>query len=113
VPTPPATIPQLSVTEVEAHHRGKKGGELVDVREAEEYEDVHAAGARHVALSWLREATPEQIKALELKEPLHVICRSGQRSQAAASILLGAGYRNVVNVSGGTLAWVNAGLPTE
>lgn len=107
-----ATIPQLTVTEVEAHHRSKKGGELVDVREEQEYAEVHASGARHLALSWLREATPAQIKALGLKEPLHVICRSGQRSQVAAAIFLAAGYTSVSNVAGGTLAWVNVGLPT-
>ena len=44
-------------------------------------------------------------------EPLYVICRSGTRSEKACEKFLSAGYTNVVNVTGGTLAWEQAGLP--
>ena len=41
-------------------------------------------------------------------DPLPVICRSGGRSQRACDFLAAQGHR-VVNVSGGTLAWIDSG----
>jgi 3-mercaptopyruvate sulfurtransferase SseA len=43
--------------------------------------------------------------------PVYVICRSGGRGAQACDKLQGAGFDKVVNVEGGTLAWVQAGLP--
>jgi rhodanese-related sulfurtransferase len=40
-----------------------------------------------------------------------MICRSGGRGRQAAEKFHAAGYPNVVNVEGGTLAWERAGLP--
>src|SRR5262249_12166056 len=44
-------------------------------------------------------------------EPLYVICRSGSRGRQACEKFLAAGFTNVVNVAGGTLAWAECGLP--
>jgi rhodanese-related sulfurtransferase len=44
-------------------------------------------------------------------EPLYVLCRSGSRGRQACEKLLVAGWPNVVNVEGGTLAWAECGLP--
>ena len=44
-------------------------------------------------------------------EPLYLICRSGSRGRQACEKFLAAGFTNVVNVEGGTLACVEAGLP--
>ena len=46
-------------------------------------------------------------------EPVYLICRSGSRGKQACEKLLSAGYENVVNVEGGTLAWEKAGLPVR
>ena len=40
-----------------------------------------------------------------------MICRSGSRGRQACEKILAAGFTNVVNVEGGTLAWEQAGLP--
>ena len=45
-------------------------------------------------------------------EPLYLICRSGSRGRQACEKFLAAGFTNVVNVEGGTLACVEAGLPS-
>jgi len=41
-----------------------------------------------------------------------MICRSGARSERAGQFLIDQGYGNVSNLTGGTMAWVQDGLPT-
>ena len=40
-------------------------------------------------------------------------CRSGRMSAIAAQTLIGLGYTNIWNLSGGMVAWEQAGLPIE
>lgn len=94
------------ITPREALERQQGGALLVDVREADEYREVHAQGARLLPLSEL-EARAGELPGQELL----MICRSGARSLRAAEYLAAQGHR-AVNVSGGTNAWVEAGLPT-
>jgi len=51
------------------------------------------------------------IGQLDPVRPIAVHCKSGYRSSIAASLLLRAGFRQVVNVTGGFDAWKAAGLP--
>lgn len=89
----------------------KKGGfDMIDVRTRPEFYEVHAVGALCVPLDTLH---PEMIMASRgerAKEPLYIICRTGGRSSQACSAFAKAGFDNVVNIEGGTLAWVAAGL---
>jgi 3-mercaptopyruvate sulfurtransferase SseA len=48
---------------------------------------------------------------LDSRRPLVVHCAGGYRSSAATSLLQRAGYRQVMNVTGGFGAWKAAGLP--
>lgn len=81
------------------------GATVVDVREANEYEEGHVPGAILVPLSEL-EARADDVPA---GEPVLVICRSGARSARACEYLAGLG-RDVTNVAGGTMAWIEAGF---
>jgi rhodanese-related sulfurtransferase len=51
-----------------------------------------------------------QARTGSANEPLYFICRSGDRGQQACEKFLKAGFSNVVNVAGGTMACVGAGL---
>lgn len=42
---------------------------------------------------------------------LLIICRSGQRSLAAAKLIRELGFQDCFSVRGGVLAWTDAGLP--
>ncbi len=81
-------------------------GTLIDVREAGEVEQGTIAEAMNLPYREMR--TLETLPSLE--EPVVVFCNSGNRSSVAASQLARLGLR-VMNVVGGTTAWVEAGFP--
>ena len=85
--------------------------DLIDVRTPVEYREVHVGIARNVPLDRLDVAAQMRGRTGSATEPLYVICRSGSRGQQACEKFLKAGFSNVVNVEGGTLACVEAGLP--
>ena len=85
--------------------------DLIDVRTPVEFREVHVEFARNVPLDRLDPAAVMQARNGSPDEPLYVICRSGSRGRQACEKFLAAGFTNVVNVEGGTLACVEAGLP--
>lgn len=80
---------------------------IVDVREPHEFELGRVPGARLVPLG----TVPNEIEAFT-GSPTYVICRSGARSHQACDFLLTEGLE-VVNVAGGTMAWIDAGFEVE
>lgn len=81
------------------------GGKLVDVREPDEYRSGHVPGAVSIPLGQV----PDRIA--DCCTPGHttyMICRSGARSGNACDFLSDRGH-DVVNVVGGTLAWIMSG----
>lgn len=96
------------VTPQEGQRRVQQGALLVDVREQNEFDEIHAEGAQLIALSEFEARAGELPRDRELV----MICRSGARSARAGQYLLDQGYSSVVNLAGGTLAWVDAGLPS-
>ena len=82
--------------------------ELIDVRTPVEYREVHVSFARNVPLDQLDAA--KVAAGRTNTDPLYVICRSGSRGKQACEKFQAAGYTNIVNIEGGTLAWDQAGL---
>ena len=80
--------------------------DLIDVRTPVEFREVHVDIARNVPLDQLDPAALMQARNGSANEPLYVICRSGSRGQQACEKFLKAGFSNVVNVEGGTMACV-------
>jgi rhodanese-related sulfurtransferase len=85
--------------------------DLIDVRTPVEFREVHAECARNVPLDALSPAQVMQGRNGQCDRPLYVICRSGARGKQACEKIAAAGFPAVVNIQGGTLAWVAAGLP--
>lgn len=81
----------------------------VDVREPSEYDGIlgHIAGTELVPLRAVEEAAARWPHDAELV----LVCRSGARSAKAAAQLARQGFSRVMNLSGGMLAWNEAGLP--
>jgi rhodanese-related sulfurtransferase len=99
--------------EVEVRDAAGALGEVraIDVREAGEYTGSlgHVAGAELVPLGSLMQSAA----SWDREAPLLLICRSGSRSAHAARALGQVGFRTVYNLTGGMMAWNDAGLPTE
>ncbi|MBK7394233.1 MAG: hypothetical protein IPI64_13195 [Chloracidobacterium sp.] len=104
----PTDIKEVSPAEAQVAV-SKAYSQFIDVRTLEEYTGGHAARAVNIPLDTLS----TKLDLLEKNEPIYVICQTGSRSRKAADILKSAGFNNVLNVSGGTVAWQAAGLPME
>jgi rhodanese-related sulfurtransferase len=78
---------------------------LIDVREPYEHEDFNVGG-QLIPVGTMEAAITnlEDHKAHEIV----VYCRSGMRSAKAQYILQSAGFKNVRNLEGGMLAWIDA-----
>ncbi|WP_199186935.1 rhodanese-like domain-containing protein [Blastopirellula marina] len=85
--------------------------ELIDVRTPAEFREIHATPARNAPLESLDVDGVVKSRQLGADQPLYVICRSGKRADQACRKFVAAGYDNVINVEGGTVAWEAAKLP--
>ena len=76
--------------------------QLIDVRQLYERDICHIGG-EHIPLS-LFEAN---IAQLSKDKPLVIYCKSGARSATACHMLHIAGFKEVRNLEGGILSWIN------
>jgi hydroxyacylglutathione hydrolase len=104
-------VPQINVAELKELIATRPDLQIVDVRRPTEYESGHAPRAASAPLAKLRELLPTL--NLNPKAPTAVICAGGYRSSAGTSIMQQAGFTNLVNVMGGTKAWIDAGYEVE
>jgi glyoxylase-like metal-dependent hydrolase (beta-lactamase superfamily II)/rhodanese-related sulfurtransferase len=104
-----AMIEQVPVEKMNEILSGGKDLQFVDVRREGEYTAGHAPTAVHLTLSNLRNVSEK----LDPSRPTYVICQGGYRSSTGASILEKKGFTELYNITGGTGAWINAGLDIE
>ncbi len=76
---------------------------LVDVREPHEHADFNIGGLL-LPLGNIQTMQLDNIEDFK-EEELYIYCRSGNRSGQACLILSTAGFQNIINVTGGMLAW--------
>ena len=101
------TLPtEISVDE--ALQKREAGAFILDVREQEEWDQVHIPGATLIPLAQL----PERLSEVPKDQEVVVVCRSGNRSQAGRDILLDAGFSQVASMNGGMNNWSEKGYPT-
>jgi hydroxyacylglutathione hydrolase len=114
---PVSVLPQISVDALGERLQGADvqvlgvqvlGLQVLDVRREAEWEAGHIAGASWWPLDNFKVAPPE----IDRKLPIAVHCKGGYRSMIACSLLLRAGFQNVINVVGGFDAWQGARLPS-
>ena len=101
-------IREVSVSET--HDRMAKGATLIDVREDNEFETEHAAGAKHMGRGVIDRDIVQTFP--DKNTELVLYCGGGYRSALAADMLQKMGYTNVWSMAGGWSAWKEAGYPT-
>lgn len=84
---------------------------LLDVRTPLEFAEVHVAEASNTPLDELNPAALLAEGGFAKDRPVYLICRTGTRAAKAAEAFARAGFPQTVVVEGGTLAWIDAGLP--
>jgi glyoxylase-like metal-dependent hydrolase (beta-lactamase superfamily II)/rhodanese-related sulfurtransferase len=83
---------------------------LIDVREPNELRGLGAIdGVVNIPMDQImyRKANLDEYRGRKIV----MICQTGGRSMEAAHTLVSRGYKNIYNLSGGTLAWMLAGNP--
>jgi rhodanese-related sulfurtransferase len=95
----------------QALERVRRGARLIDVREDDEWQRGHAAGAEHLGRGVIERdietAVPDHSAELIL------YCGGGYRSALACDNLQRMGYTDVYSLAGGWKAWREAGAPVE
>jgi len=89
----------------------EKKAVIVDVREDDEWNEGHIAGAIHIPLKQLN----GRLSELQQYKDTSIItqCRSGGRSAKALDVLKAAGFSKVYDMEGGIVAWSKDGLATQ
>jgi rhodanese-related sulfurtransferase len=106
-----AGIRQIDVSELKRKIEAGEEFLLVDVREDNEWDAGHAAGAIHLGKGIIE-------RDIESKIPDHaaeivLYCGGGFRSALAAEALQKMQYTNVISMDGGWREYQAAGLPIE
>jgi rhodanese-related sulfurtransferase len=102
-------IKEVTVEETRERMAANNGAWLIDVREDNEWEAAHAAGAEHLGKGIIE----RDIEAVvpDKSTELILYCGGGYRSALAADVLQQMGYTNVFSMAGGWKAWKDSGAP--
>ena len=108
-PAPDLKVPEITPRELKA--RLDRGEDLfiLDVREPHEFQICNLRG-HLIPLGEL----PRRVHELDSSREIVAHCRSGKRSAEAVDFLRKAGFRKILNLKGGILAWsdeVDASVP--
>lgn len=93
----------ISVEDLKAKIDAGEKINLVDVREPHEHEAFNIGGIL-LPLGKVQGLETDDIDHLK-NETVYVYCRSGNRSGQACLMLEPYGFKDIVNVSGGMMAW--------
>jgi hydroxyacylglutathione hydrolase len=107
---PESEVRQITVDDLRRMLGERADLQVIDVRRPGEYADGHVPGAVSLPLG---PDLSERAAGLNHRRPTAVICAGGYRSSAATSLLAPRGFTELLNVTGGTGAWVSSGFPVE
>ncbi|MBX3244438.1 MAG: sulfurtransferase [Acidobacteria bacterium] len=106
-----AKVAVREVTVAGAIEMVENGAILIDVREDNEWEKGHAAGAIHLGRGIIERDIISAIP--EKNAEIILYCGGGYRSALAAESLQKMGYSNVHSMIGGWKAWKGSDAPTQ
>jgi rhodanese-related sulfurtransferase len=104
-------IREVTVTETRDHLATDDSVKLIDVREDNEWQAAHAAGAIHLGKGIIERDIEATIPDKSTEVILY--CGGGYRSALATDVLQQMGYTNVFSMAGGWKAWQESGADIE
>jgi len=104
-------VREVTVAETQARMQQNAHAKLIDVREDNEWDAAHAAGAIHLGKGIIERDIETTVP--DKNAELILYCGGGYRSALAADVLQQMGYTNVFSIAGGWKAWKEAGGKTE
>ena len=104
-------IKEVTVAETLERVAANPDAKLIDVREDNEWDAAHAAGAIHLGKGIIERDI--EVTAPDKSTELILYCGGGYRSALAADVLQTMGYTNVWSMAGGWKAWKESGAPVE
>lgn len=100
---PSSGVPEIEVDELAQRREAKGDFDLVDVREAHEFDIAKLEPSINIPMSTFS----SRLHELDSSREILVICKNGQRSTKAAKMLHTAGFRKIKHVEGGFEAWAD------
>ncbi|HET6557397.1 MAG TPA: FAD-dependent oxidoreductase [Prolixibacteraceae bacterium] len=91
--------PSVTVAELDRYAESKKPV-ILDIRDVFAWEKSHIEGALHLPLELLS----QQLKTIDTGRPVLIVDETGKKGHQALRTLVGAGFKEVVNLSGGTIS---------
>jgi len=104
-------IKEVSVVDTRGRLNDNADAKLIDVREDNEWNAAHAAGAIHLGKGIIERDIETTVP--DKSTELILYCGGGYRSALAADVLQQMGYTNVYSMAGGWKAWQESGAPVE
>jgi rhodanese-related sulfurtransferase len=104
-------IREVTVDETRQCLSANTDARLIDVREDNEWQAAHAAGALHLGKGIIERDIETTVP--DKSTELILYCGGGFRSALAADVLQQMGYTNVFSLAGGWKAWKDSGAPVE
>jgi rhodanese-related sulfurtransferase len=101
----------VGVSELQSWMGTEPEPRIIDVREPSEFGPAHIPGAYNVPLGLLKEHRHELREHLD--QQVVLVCRSGNRATEAAQALAGSGLTHLHVLTGGMVAWEQAGAPVN
>lgn len=113
--TAPSTQPSTGIQKVDVARfdalRAEKDSVILDVRTPKEFEAGHLPGAVNIPVT--DESFDAEVAKLDKSKRYLVHCKTGKRSDAAVHKMQAMGFDHLYDLSGGIVAWSEAGMPVE
>lgn len=102
-----ATNPMITPNALYAEMQTKESPIIVDVRLPAEWMALRVGATYNIPLNELEAGA----KKLDKKQRIVTVCNSAYRSSMAVGVMQRLGFENVMNMDGGSQAWIDSGLP--
>lgn len=102
---------QLDAEKFKKQIDSEKNIVILDVRTPEEYAKGFIKNAKNI--DWNDQNFETEINKLDKKKTYYVYCLSGGRSSSATQSMKAKGFKNILELKGGILAWNAAKYPLE